>query len=147
MNPQILAAIDDFRNGDDDKALVTLLALAEDIVPGLGAIFDAETDPEVRAFIIRVAWERHEAESANMIVEALNDPAEEVWQAGLDGTVALASPQMLDMLKSIRNSERADPATARRFQLCVDEAILYVDGLVHGGQRQEANFVPLAFKK
>ena len=32
-------------------------------------------------------------------------------------------------------------------QICVDEATLYVDGLVQGGQRPQANYVPPAFKK
>jgi len=147
MDDLIRRALESYQNGDDDAAISLLLEVAEEILPTLAAIYRNESDPDLRAFLVRVAWERREGMSVNFILEALDDPAEEVWQSALDGTVALASPEMLDLLKSLRATERADPAVTRRFQLCVDEAILYVDGLVHGGQRPESNFVPPAFKK
>ena len=68
--------------------------------------------------------------SVDFIVEALGDPTEEVWQSALDGTVALASPEILEVLHATKLQERPDAATARRFQMCVEEAILYVEGLV-----------------
>ena len=147
MNDLIRRALESYQDGDDDAAISSLLEVAEDILPTLAAIYRKESDPELRAFLVRVAWERREDMSVNFILEALADPAEEVWHSALDGTVALASPEMLDLLKSLRATERADPATTRRFQICVAEAILYVDGLVQGGQRPQANYVPRAFKK
>ena len=147
MDELIRRALESYQNGDDDIAIASLLEIAEDILPSLSVIYRNESDPDQRAFLVRVAWERREEMSVNFILEALNDPAEEVWQSALDGTVALASPEMLDLLKSLRATERADAAATRRFQICVDEAILYVDGLVQGGQRPQANYVPPAFKK
>ncbi len=147
MDDLIQRALVGYQNGDADSAIASLLEIAEDIVPTLAAVYRNESDPDLRAFLVRVAWERRENISVNFILEALDDPAEEVWQSALDGTVALASPEMLSLLKSRRATERADPAATRRFQICVDEAILYVDGLVQGGQRPQTNYVPPAFKK
>ena len=147
MDELIRRALESYQNGDDDTAIASLLEIAEDILPSLSAIYRNESDPDLRAFLVRVAWERREDMSANFILEALDDPAEEVWQSALDGTVALASPEMLDLLKSLSATERGDPSTTRRFQICVDEAILYVDGLLQGGHRPQTNYVPPAFKK
>ena len=135
METKITDSLKAFRAGDDDTAMTTLLEAEEELVPSLVEAYRQETDPEARAFLVTVAWERREEHSPTFIVEALNDPAEEVWQAALDGTVALASPEMLDLLKSLRTTERGDPAATRRFQMCIEDAIPYVDGLVQGRQR------------
>ena len=121
-----------YRNGEDEEPLAALLGLEADIVPAMAELFRGEADPDVRAFLVRVAWERREQSSVDLIVEALSDPTEEVWQSALDGTVALASPEILDVLQSAKMQERADATMARRFQMCVDEAILYVEGLMRG---------------
>lgn len=147
MEEPILNALDLFRAGDDEGALGALLDCAEELLPSLISIYQREDDAEARAFLVRIAWERREPKSASFIADALQDPAEEVWQSALDGTVALASEEMLDLLKTVRSVERADLSSTRRFQICVDEAILYVDGLVQGGQRPHADFLPPAFKK
>lgn len=146
MKEKILIALDHYRNGDDDAAISSLLAIAENILPNLAESYRNEADPNVRAFLVRITWERREVNTTDFIREALNDPAEEVWQSALDGTVALASPEMLDLLRTVRGTERGDPNSSRRFQICIDEAILYVEGLLQGGQAH-ANFVPPAFKK
>jgi len=135
METKITDSLKAFRAGDDDTTMTTLLEAEEELVPSLVEAYRQETDPEARAFLVTVAWERREEHSPTFIVEALNDPAEEVWQAALDGTVALASPEMLDLLKSLRTTERGDPAATRRFQMCIEDAIPYVDGLVQGRQR------------
>jgi hypothetical protein len=147
METKILAALERFRNGDDDTALAGLLDLPDEIVPAMVEIFRGESDPDLRAFLVRVAWERHEEFSVNFILEALNDRDEEVWQVALDGTVALASPEILDVLKSLRLQERADAAMTKRFQMCVDEAILYVEGLVRGGQHPHLSPLPSRERK
>lgn len=134
METKIIESLKAFRAGDDEAAMTTLLEAKEELVPALVEAYRQEPDPEVRAFLVTVAWERRETLSTEFIVEALNDPAEEVWQAALDGTVALASPEMLAILKSLRATERADPAATRRFQICIEDAIPYVDGLVQGRQ-------------
>lgn len=133
MEDKILSAMEFFKSGDDDAAMAQLLDESKELVPAIVEIFRAEPDPDLRAFLVRVAWERHEELSDEFILEALNDPAEEVWQSALDGAVALASAEMLEALKSLRLQERADASMTRRFQMCVDEAILYVEGLVRRG--------------
>jgi hypothetical protein len=135
MDAKIVESLKAFRAGDDETAMTMLLEAEEELVPALVEAFRQETEAEVRAFLVTVAWERREEYSTAFIVESFNDPAEEVWQAALDGTVALASEEMLDLLKSLRTTARADPAATRRFQLCIEDAIPYVEGLVHGRQR------------
>lgn len=130
MDARIRLAVEAYRNGEDEEPLATLIELEGDIVPAIAELFRSEADPDVRAFLVRVAWERGEQGSGDVIIEALGDPAEEVWQSALDGTVALASPEILEVLEAAKLQERPDAATARRFQMCVEEAILYVEGLV-----------------
>lgn len=147
MEAKILAALQAFRAGDDEAAFTELLALPDEIVPAIASCFGAEEDPDARAFLVTVAWERREAGSVDFIFEALKDPVEEVWQAALDGTVALASEEILRLLKAAREYVHTDAAMTRRFQICVDEAILYVNGLLQGGQRPQSGFIPPAFKR
>ena len=130
MDAKFRAAVEAYRNGTDEEPLATLIELEGDIVPAIAELFRSEADPDVRAFLVRVAWERGEQCSVDVIVEALGDPAEEVWQSALDGTVALASPEILEVLHAAKLQERPDAATGRQFQLCVEEAIVYVEGLV-----------------
>lgn len=134
MEEKIRAAVEAYRNGEDEEPLAALLELEADIVLAMAELFRGEADPDVRAFLVRVAWERREQTSIDLIVEALSDSSEEVWQSALDGTIALASPEILDILHTAKLQERADAAMARRFQMCVDEAILYVEGLLRGAQ-------------
>jgi len=133
MEAKIIESLKAFRAGHDEAAMTPLLAVEEEIVPSLMQTFRHESDPEARAFLVTIAWERREEQSTAFIVEAINDPAEEVWQAALDGTVALASPEILDILKCAKTQERVDDAATRRFRICVDEAILYVEDLVQRG--------------
>ena len=132
MEEKIRAAVEAYRNGEDEEPLAALLELDADIVPPMAELFRGETDPNVRAFLVRVAWERRERSSVEFLVEALSDPTEEVWQSALDGTVALASPEILEVLHAVKLQVRPDAAMARRFQMCVEEAILYVEGLLRG---------------
>ena len=133
MEAKIYAALAAYRNGEDEEPLAALIELEGEIVPALMQLFSSETDADVRAFLVRIAWERREQNSVDFIVVALNDPVEEVWQSALDGAVALASPEILEVLHVTKTQERTDAAMARRFQICVEEAILYVEGLVRAG--------------
>ena len=130
MEERIRAAVQAYRSGEDEEPLAALLELEADIVPAMAELFRGEADPDVRAFLVRVAWERRERSSVDFLVEALSDPTEGVWQSALDGTVALASPEILEVLHAVKLQVRPDAAMARRFQMCVEEAILYVEGLV-----------------
>jgi hypothetical protein len=129
----IRAAVEGYRNGADEAPWALLLGLEADIVPALAELFRGESDPDVRSFLVRVAWERREKNSAEFIAEALSDSSEEVWQSALDGTVALASPEILAVLKAAKLQERPDAVMSRRFQMCVEEAILYVEDLIRAG--------------
>ncbi len=130
MEETIRAALEYYRTGDDEAAIASLLEVTDELLPTLADIYRNETDPDLRAFLVRIAWERRETGAVEFILKALNDPAEEVWQSALDGTVALASPEILELLRTAMAQARADAAMTRRFQICVQEAILYVEDLV-----------------
>jgi len=67
---------------------------------------------------------------SDFIVEALGDSTEEVWPIGARRHRGTRVAGILQVLHAPKLQERPDAATARRFQMCVEEAILYVEGLV-----------------
>jgi non-ribosomal peptide synthetase component E (peptide arylation enzyme) len=61
------------------------------------------------------------------LAEALNDPAEEVWQQALDGLVAFSLPSSLKVLQSARSRKFTEETAAKRFNLWLEEAIQQVE--------------------
>ncbi|HEX9454101.1 MAG TPA: hypothetical protein VGA27_07070, partial [Candidatus Binatia bacterium] len=70
MEDKIVAAMELFKSGNDDAAMAQLLDESIELVPAIGEIFRAEHDPDLRAFLVRVAWERHEELSGEFILKA-----------------------------------------------------------------------------
>jgi HEAT repeat protein len=123
------------RNGDEESAVGDLIGLAGEASPALIDAFRAEPDAGIRAVIVRVVWERREESAIALLQEALSDPTEEVWQEALNGSIALASPQILELLTAARTREWADQLCRKRFLLYIDEAILYLQGLLRANPR------------
>lgn len=125
MESDVRALVERFRGGDQEAAFVELLELAGEVLPALIEIYRAEQESEICAFLVRVAWERRDRAALSFLGDALNHEQEEVWQAALDGLVAFASPESLEILRQARNR---DPATdTRRFLLWLEEAIQQVE--------------------
>ncbi len=116
-----------FRGGDEESAYVTLIELSGNVLPLLIETYRAEQAAEVRAFLLKAAWERRDEAVIPFLGEALRDSAEEVWQQALDGLVAFASPQSLEILQSARSRTIADTANDKRLRLWLDEAIQQVE--------------------
>jgi hypothetical protein len=116
-----------FRGGDEESAYVTLIELSGNVLPPLIETYRAEQAAEVRAFLLKAAWERRDEAVIPFLGEALRDSAEEVWQQALDGLVAFASPQSLEILQSARSRTIADTANDKRLRLWLDEAIQQVE--------------------
>ena len=54
--------------------------------------------------------------------EVLHEAEEEAWQQALDGLVAFATPQSLEILHAARSRPFTEESAARRFLLWLDEA-------------------------
>jgi HEAT repeat protein len=106
------------RRGDPGDAFFNLLEMEHDVLPELMAAFRAESDRDVRAFIVNVIWEHRQPSVISFLGEALRDPEQIVRQEALDGLAALASPEALDVLTSAR-----EQASDGEFRGWLDEAI------------------------
>ena len=110
MQVEIRAAVDQFRRGDTETAFFELIEMTDDVLPAIVDIFRGEPQPDVRAFLVKAAWERREDAVIRFLAEALNDDAEEVWQEALDGLVAFSSQESLELLQSARSRKFKDSA-------------------------------------
>ncbi len=127
MESEVKEIVERFRSGDEESAFFTLIELPGDVLPTLIEIFRAEPAAEVRAFLVKAAWERREEAAIPFLGEILNEPDEEVWQQALDGLVAFASPQSLGILQSARARACSDASNDKRLRLWLDEAIQQVE--------------------
>ena len=125
MQSEVRAAVDQFRRGDTENAFFELIEMTDDVLPAIVDIFRGEPQPDVRAFLVKAAWERREDAVIPFLADALNDDAEEVWQEAFDGLVAFSSQESLELLQSARSRKFKDSA-AKRFHLWLEEAIQQV---------------------
>jgi hypothetical protein len=124
---EIKQIVENFRSSDEESAFFTLIDLPGDVLPALIEIFRGERTAAVRAFLVKVAWERREEAVIPFLGEALNESEEEVWQQALDGLVAFASPQSLEILQSARARVCSDSSNDKQLRLWLDEAIQQVE--------------------
>ncbi len=89
--------------GHREAALRGLLDLGDVVLPRLGEAYRGEPDPAVRSLLVEVIWQLRSPASFDLLGEALQDPAPEVWREALDGLVTLASPESLQILESARD--------------------------------------------
>jgi len=61
-----------FNSGAGDEALFKLLEIPGDLLPVLAAAFRTEHNPALRAFLVRVAWQRQDPNPLHFMAEALN---------------------------------------------------------------------------
>ena len=126
MAIDIREILERFRGGAEEEAFFELLEMPGDVLPALTAAFRAEQDPALRAFLVKVVWERRDLMAIHLLTEALDQRDEEIWQAALDGLVTFASPEALAVLISARTRESADQSATKRFQSFVSEAIEHI---------------------
>ena len=129
---EIKEIVDNFLSGDEESAFFTLIELPGDVLPALIEIFRAEPTAEVRAFLVKAAWERREKSVIPFLGEALGASEENVWQQALDGLVAFASKESLDILQHARDREFINASDGKRFRLWLDEAIAQVQDVISG---------------
>src|SRR5258707_14304147 len=127
MEVEVRASLEKFRRGDDETAFFELIEMPGDALTGMIDVFHAEPCADIRAFLVKAAWERREETVIPFLAEALNDPAEEVWQEALDGLVAFSLPSSLKVLQSARARKFTEETAAKRFNLWLEEAIQQVE--------------------
>jgi HEAT repeat protein len=127
MRPEIHAAIDKFRRGDEEAAFFDLIELEGDVLPALIELFRSDSDVALRSLLVRVAWERRDPAALALLADALGQHDEEIWQEALDGLVTFASPESLVILQQARQRRHDDEAAGKRFRLWLEEAIHHVE--------------------
>ena len=127
MELEVRAVLDKFRSGEEEAAFFELLEIPGDVLPALIDVFRTEPDAAIRALLVRVAWERRDHSALSFLGEALSQLQEEVWQQALDGLVAFASPEALEILQRARNRDCEHDTAARRLGLWLEEAIQQVE--------------------
>lgn len=127
MVNDIKKLVEEFRTGDKESAFFTLLDISGDVLPALMEVFWTERSPKVRAFLVKVAWERREQSLIPFLGKALIENDEEVWQEALDGLVAFSSQESLEVLQSARSRKFKKETAAKRFNRWLEEAIQQVE--------------------
>jgi hypothetical protein len=131
MVQKIQEIIETYRAGDEESAFFTLIELPGDVLPAVIEIFRNEQASQIRAFLVKAAWERRDEAVIPFLSEILQGAEEDSWQEALDGLVAFASPQCLGILQAARSREFTDESAAKRFRLWLEEAIGQVEFELH----------------
>jgi len=127
MDLRIKEIVESFRAGEEESAFFTLIELNGDVLPALAEIFRQETNPHIRALLVKAAWERRDNAVIPFLGEVLNGAEEEAWQQALDGLVAFASPDAYEILVAARTRAFNDVSSTNRFRLWLEEAIVQVE--------------------
>ena len=128
---QITEYLQRFRKGDRDGAFHGLLEMEHGILPELMAAFRSERDSRVREFLVEIIWQHRQASAIPFLKEALHDDAAAVWKQALDGLVALASTQALDVLRDARTRQFPAERATEEFRRWLDEAIEQAESEIH----------------
>jgi HEAT repeat protein len=99
-----MEAVDDYleraRSGFREDAFFGLLGLKDDPIPALREAYRIEIDPDLRALIVQIVWQRRQPSSIPFLADALTDPDLETWKQALDGLVTLRSTEAKQALET-----------------------------------------------
>ena len=123
FTPEVAYYLEMFRGGDADNAFHGLLELRGDIIPELMTLFREEQDAAVRELLVEVIWQYRDRSVIPFLGDALSDSEPRVWRQALDGLVALASPDALDVLRRARNRKFCSQREAEEFHQWLEDAI------------------------
>ena len=112
-----------FRQGNSENAFHGLLELDHDILPELIAVFRGEQDIALRELLLEVIWQYREHSVVPLLGEALRDTQPRIWRQALNGLVALASPEALDILRAARTQQFPTARETEEFRHWLNEAI------------------------
>ena len=120
---QIAYYLEMFRRGDSDNAFHGLLELDRDILPELMSAYRATHNVGVRELLVEVIWEYRERSVIPFLGEVLLDAESRIWRQALNGLVALASPDALDVLRAARTRQFPSQRETVDFHRWLEEAI------------------------
>lgn len=103
------------------RAFHALVELGPAILPLLDERLAEERDGGLRAELLAIAQALRVPGALPLFARGLADADERVWKAALDGLVALADPQALEILEAARESP-APGAEAAEWRAWLDEA-------------------------
>jgi hypothetical protein len=122
---RISDCIESCRQGQDRYgAREALIETDHAILPELIETFRAESDTDVREFLVEIIWQHRQPSIISFLGETLGDSEPRVWQQAIDGLVALASPAALEVLRKAR------VVATGEFRSWLDEAIEQVEELL-----------------
>jgi hypothetical protein len=127
MTSGVRVVLDKFLSGDEESAFYDLIDLPGNLLADLVQEFHAAGNSEIRALLVKAAWERKEKGVIPFLGDALTDRDELVWQQALDGLVAHASHEAHEILLAARAQDFSDETLTNRFRLWLEEAILQVE--------------------
>jgi hypothetical protein len=137
VSSQITEQLLRFRQGDRDSAFFAFVEMDHGVLPDLMSTFRAESDRDIRAFLIEVIWQHRQQSVIPFFGEALRDSEPMVWKEAMDGLVALACPAALDVLRSARSRQLSRPQDAAEFQRWLEEAIKQASGEQNSDSRKD----------
>src|SRR5664280_2068586 len=82
----------------DQNDFCNLVNADSAIIPDLIEAFRHERDAEARGFIVEVIWQHRKVSAIPFLAEAIRDSQPVVWKMAMDGLVAMACPEALDVL-------------------------------------------------
>ena len=69
---EIREILEEFNSAAEEEAFFKLLEIPDDLLSVLAAAFRTEHNPALRAFLVRVAWQRQDPNAVHFMAEALN---------------------------------------------------------------------------
>src|SRR5262245_31556045 len=104
-------------------AFHSLVELGPQILPELESQLTTSRNPRFRAALVELARHLHAENALPLFDSALRDPSPEVWKAGLDGLVDLASPASLLLLQEAAEREPPGGTASSEWQSWIGEAL------------------------
>jgi hypothetical protein len=127
--------LEQFRAGQYDDAFFGLLESPTFATPVLVEAFRSETEASVRAFLVKVLWERRDPSVLPVLGEALSDRSADVWKEALNGLVTLVAPESLNILRRASREPVSGRSEQDKFGLWLSEAIEQAEETLQRGQR------------
>ena len=111
------------RAGHYESAFHGLTDLDPTIVHPLIAAYHAETSPAICSDLLRIIWAFRTPFALPLLAEALRDRRDTRWRHALDGLVALASPEAIQLLHAVLCEEAISPNPDSDYTEWVREAL------------------------
>ena len=125
------------RGPESESAYHSLIEADDVIIPTLIDAFWAEKDTAIRSELVEIIWQHRSFDTIGFLSEAIKDPSPDIWKNALDGLVALACPNSLDVLRSARTHAFPKERQTEEFQRWLKEAIEQVDERMKSDKTQE----------